>query len=830
MCPSAGRGTSHPAGMHALAAGLDAATPPPARPDIRRPLVAAVAIAAADYLGARLGLALTLAPRPVSPLWPPNAILLAGLLLTPRRTWWVTLLVTLLAHLAVEVGSGVPMPMVLCWFVSNAAEALIGAEIVRIAVDGELRFDSFRSASAFVIGAGVVAALLTSFLDAGFVALNHWGGSSYWDVWRVRFLSNALANVTIVPAIVSAFRGGLASLRTASRERLTEAALIAGAILFVCFGVFAVRDVGPATATNLLYVPLPLILWAAIRFGPGGTSAAILAVAFASTWSAVHEVGPFGTRPPGDDGIALQMFLLVTGVPLLLLATVIEERSRAEDAIRQTGERLQLTLDAADMSTFDVDIRRGTITWGRRARRILGLTSEAGTIPIERFYDLVHPEDRAAVTRAFDHAIETRARMRAEFRVPHDDDSVQWVLARGSVARGSAGRPERMLGLLANVTARKHAELALRESEQRMALAASAAQLGFWSMDVRTRKAWRSEGLVGMFGLRPEDADREGTFFDLIHFKDRERVMAAYEATVQTAVPYDVEFRIVRPDGAVRWVHGIARMQPGVAGGSDRVVGVAVDTTDRRQAELEVRDQQRQMAHLARVAVVGELSGAIAHELNQPLTAILTNAQVATRLLQRPRLDVEELRAILRDIVEDDRRASAVIQKIRGLLRNDISAPEPLHVVDLASDVLSIMHGELVERGIACRLEIDPSLPPVMGDRVQLQQVLLNLVVNACDAMVAVAPSRRRLSIQATLEPNGDTRLTVADSGPGIGVSPVERIFEPFVSSKVGGLGLGLTICRTIVAAHGGRLWGENGPDGGATLHLLLPNSGNGSG
>ena len=236
--------------------------------------------------------------------------------------------------------------------------------------------------------------------------------------------------------------------------------------------------------------------------------------------------------------------------------------------------------------------------------------------------------------------------------------------------------------------------------------------------------------------------------------------------------------------------------------------------------ERETGQQRDQLAHLARVASLGEMSASLAHELNQPLTAILSNAQAALRLLQQGGND-DEVRAALVDIVQDDRRASEVIQRLRAMLRKEQPKLLPLDLDVLVQEVARLYRSDLLNRRIALELALAPDLPPVRGDRVQLQQVLLNLLINAADAMVHA--ERRAISIATGHGTDDTVRVTFCDTGPGIPPGESERVFEPFVSTKSDGLGLGLAVCRTIVHAHGGRIWAENAPGGGACFRVELP-------
>jgi C4-dicarboxylate-specific signal transduction histidine kinase len=221
--------------------------------------------------------------------------------------------------------------------------------------------------------------------------------------------------------------------------------------------------------------------------------------------------------------------------------------------------------------------------------------------------------------------------------------------------------------------------------------------------------------------------------------------------------------------------------------------------------------------------MLGELAGSLAHELNQPLTAILSNAQAAQRFLARDGIDVQEVREILADIVAEDKRAGEVIHRLRLLLRKGEVQRQPLDVNGVVEEVLKLVRSDLVNQGVTAWPDLAPDLPVIECDRVQLQQVLLNLVLNACDAMAGAEPGARQIKIRTAREEDGAVRISVADRGPGIPPDLRERVFEPFYTTKPQGLGLGLTVCRSIVTAHGGRLWSENGQKGGAVFCLSLP-------
>jgi signal transduction histidine kinase len=255
-----------------------------------------------------------------------------------------------------------------------------------------------------------------------------------------------------------------------------------------------------------------------------------------------------------------------------------------------------------------------------------------------------------------------------------------------------------------------------------------------------------------------------------------------------------------------------------------RVAANQAETEIQRQRgeEREAQEYRRELAHLARVSALGELSGALAHELRQPLSAISANTQAAGRLLAHSRPKLADVRDILSDITQEVERAKDVIQRTSALVKNQETLKQQLDINDIVRSVLDLTRRELIQRGVSVSATLSPSLPAVLGDRVQLEQVLLNLVLNACDAMTAV-PSEERELVLATSASDREVQLSVTDHGPGIPADSIDRVFQPFVTSKQHGLGLGLAISRSIVASHGGRLWAVNNPSRGVTFHMVTP-------
>lgn len=317
---------------------------------VLRPVLAAVSVGAAYFIGAKIGFALTFQPHPVSTLWPPNSILFAALILSSPRSWWFLLLAAFPAHLLVQLNADIPSTMILCWFISNCTEALISASLLRYLTDkSELRFDNTHHVSIFIL-VSLLGPFLSSFLDSAFVMLNHFGDTPYWAVFRMRFFSNVLASLTLVPLIVTWARGGFPSFRQSFWKGLETGTLGLG-LLMVGLISLRVRSAGQQTRPALLYLPLPLLLWAAIRFGPRGTTAALVIVSVFEIWGAIHGFGPFATQTAEMNALSVQLFLILASLPLMFLAALIKERERAQEVAVQKEQRLELALDTANQAS-----------------------------------------------------------------------------------------------------------------------------------------------------------------------------------------------------------------------------------------------------------------------------------------------------------------------------------------------------------------------------------------------------------------------------------------------------------------------------------------------
>ena len=365
-------------------------------------------------------------------------------------------------------------------------------------------------------------------------------------------------------------------------------------------------------------------------------------------------------------------------------------------------------------------------------------------------------------------------------------------------------------------------EADLRETEQRMELAASAADLGMWVWDIERDDVWMTDKRRALYGFAPSEKLDIERLRNVVHPEDRESVRVAVDNALNTGAEYDTEYRIVLPDGQVRWTAGRGRVEFNREGKPVRMRGVALDITERWHAGQELQQLRQEIAHVSRVSIMGQLASALAHEINQPLGAILRNAEAAELFIRHESPDLNEICAILADIRKDDQRASAVISRMRALLKGHSLDARPIEVGELVGEVAALARVDAATRQVMLETNVSLGLPSVNGDRVHLEQVLLNLILNGMDALNGTTQNDRRVTVGARLDGPQSVQIAVSDTGSGIPADDLARVFEPFFTTKSHGMGMGLPISRTIIEAHGGRLWAENNSGGGATFRFTL--------
>ena len=556
---------------------------------------------------------------------------------------------------------------------------------------------------------------------------------------------------------------------------------------------------------------------------PGGMATMCIPVRLGSivlaTLAIYRERGyRFGTRD-----LAHAMSLADQAAIAIKNARLYEE---AQEALQKQQQFLRQVIDLDANCIFAKD-RQGRFTLVNKAMAdVYGTTVESLVGKTDA--DFNPNAQEVATFRQMDLEVMDTLEERSipDGRVTDAQGRVHWMEVVKRPIIGKDGTASQVLGSAIDITERKRAEDALLASERTLRQLIDNLPIAVYVCDASGVIERYNRRAVELWGREPtRDTDRFGGSYKIhtAEGSDLPRSAGPMAQVLRTGTPVsNQEFVIERPDGSRRTA--MVNIIP-LRDEQGKVTGAICafnDVTDRKDADLEAEQQRQLLTHLTRVATLGELSGALAHELSQPLTSILSNAQAAHRFLSRDPVDLGEVRDILKDIVDDDRRAGAVIHRWRTLLRKGETQRHELDVNEVTHEVLRLARNELIAHSVTVTAHLTPGLPAALGDRVGLQQVLLNLVVNACDAMKTNEPARRHLTVITGPNGEGAVQVAVADRGGGIPADQIERVFEPFFTTKGHGLGLGLAISRSIVAAHGGRLWATNNAEGGATFCFTL--------
>lgn len=510
--------------------------------------------------------------------------------------------------------------------------------------------------------------------------------------------------------------------------------------------------------------------------------------------------------------------------PIVLVACEnITERKEAENALRQSEAYLAQAQELSHTGSFGWRAATGEITWSKETYRIF--QCDEGTKPqIPFMLQRIHPEDRLAVERTTGRAAREGKDYDHEYRLLMPDGSIKYVRAVARAMRDSGGRVE-FVGSVSDITATKEAERRLRESEQRFRDYAETASDWFWETGPDHRVTHISQhsdtvttpaGLIGLTrwdiapdaDLEPEKWQRHREALDA-HVPFRDLVYRSRDRNGQPIYVRTSGKPFFDADGSFLGYRGVC---------TDVTAAIRAD-----QAEQALRKAQAELAHVTRVTTLGELTASIAHEINQPLAAVIANADACLAWLQRSPPDLKAARRSVEWIIEDGKRASDVTRRVRALAKRTDIEMVPLDANLVVREAVALVQREMASHAVSMRMELSSALPKIFGDRIQLQQVLINLIMNGIEAMEDVHDRPRELAIRSAADGEGAMLVSVADCGVGIHDQAIDRLFMPFFTTKSGGMGMGLSICRSIIEAHGGRLSAAPNQSGGATFQITLP-------
>jgi PAS domain S-box-containing protein len=469
--------------------------------------------------------------------------------------------------------------------------------------------------------------------------------------------------------------------------------------------------------------------------------------------------------------------------------------------------------------------------------RIYGFDPEKGPLAWEEQLQRIHPEDRATWQEVINQAIAEKSEYELEFRILLPGGTVKHIHTVGHPVLNASGDLIQFVGSSTDITERKRADEErerLLTSERAAFAEAVAAQQRFhdlvnsvegivWEADVPSFQfLFVSKQAERVLGYPVECWLSEPTFWrDHVHPEDQEGALQLRQTATAEKRDHDCEYRMIAVDGRVVLLRDLVTVA--VEGNrATRLRGVMVDISTRKEAEEALRQAQADLAHVNRLTTMGELTASLAHEINQPIAAAVTNANTCLRWLTRDHPDVEEARAAAMRIVKDGTRAAEIINRIRLLFKKGIPQREFVDLNEVIREMVVVLHSEALRYSISVRTEFAEDLPQIMGDRVQLQQVMMNLIMNSIDAMKDM-DGKRELIIKSERAENEELIVSVSDTGVGVPPQQADQIFNAFFTTKVHGTGMGLRISRSIIESHGGRLWAAGNSQRGASFYFTLP-------
>lgn len=540
-------------------------------------------------------------------------------------------------------------------------------------------------------------------------------------------------------------------------------------------------------------------------------------------WNEQHAAVAFSVNPQWFETtwFSVMCVLAVLGLVAVAVQRYTAAVHRKNVVLSESEARFRSLADSSPMLIWTSGTQNNrtycNATWlsftGRTLEDQLGLGWAAS----------VHPDDRVASLTACHDAFDRRENLQVTYRLRRHDGEYRWILDFGNPRFESDGRFVGYVGSAIDITERKQARESLQESERRYEVASRVAHFGYWYRSLTDDSVYWSQEIYRIFGVDPQSFDPSlEKVLERFHPDDREHARKAHAMARSEQKPFDMEARILCPDGTEKTVHSVAEFVVCEGTGEvEAVAGILHDITQRKRAEHQAQQNREQLMRVARAASMGEITTTIAHEIKQPLFAVVSNAETAKRLLDLEVPDIAEVRDALQDIANDGNRVSSIIDHVRSLVKKEVHPSERLNLNEVSRDAARLVESELRQRGLVLDTDLASDLPFVAGNPIELHQVILNLLINGAQAMRDSKSEPRRLVLQTTAD-NGFVELAVKDHGPGVPDELLDRLFEPFFTTKPDGTGMGLAINRTIIAAHGGRIWATPNADRGLTVRFRL--------
>ncbi|MFL5237616.1 MAG: PAS domain S-box protein [Rhizomicrobium sp.] len=791
--------------------------------DVQRLLVEAALVFAAYYIAGRLGQATThIRSSNLGPVWPAYGVALAAVLRCGYRIWPTLLVATFI----VALQSPIPPITAAGQAISSTLATMAGGYFLRKA-SFDLSISRLRDALNLIVRGGLASAMISATLGVAVLyATGHQAYEGIASAWLVYWLGDATGVLLITPLALTGAR--LFAIRRVTP--MAEFVALLSFLIAVCLVIFGDIPLIPVRLHVLAFTVLPFVIWAAIQFGVSGVSLVTLVVATAATVATALGSGPFALNDSFTDAVLLDVFFAVLAVSGLTLAAVIAERERAEadreELIRKQAAvearlRLAAIVESSDDAIVGQDVNGIVTDWNEGAERLYGYSAQEAVG--NTFRALVRPDLNGAAPRPPADAI-----VRRETTHRKKDGKELEVAVTRSPVHDVSGSVVGTSVIAHDISERQRAAAALRESQGKLRLILDSAAEGIFGVDLENRCTFCNPACARLLGYEHEDHLLGQDMYRLIHHSRADGTPLPLSEcktaeVYQTGEPVHVTGEVLwKADGTSFPADWWAAPQKR----GEEIIGLVIgftDVTERKQAEEKLRRVQAELTRLTRVTILGELASSVAHEIKQPLTAISANAEASLAVLGMDNPDLDMVEGAVVDILRDGRRAGDVIQRIQQLVTKRGTQKGPLDLNDVIHSVMPLLQSEMLRHRAALRLRLGSSLPVVLGDRVQLQQVILNLVMNGIEAMSSVHDRKRDLVVRSERVDEDWALVAVEDAGPGLEGEDSDRLFDAFFTTKPEGTGIGLSISRSIIEGHCGRLWASRNPHHGATFQFKLP-------
>ncbi len=524
-----------------------------------------------------------------------------------------------------------------------------------------------------------------------------------------------------------------------------------------------------------------------------------------------------------------------------MVLTDLDDHVKAEEELSESKAFLLEAQCMSQTGSWKHELTSGEVTFTPEVARIFGIDSELDRVSAAVFFSRIHPEDHPAEVENYRQAMRTKGDFKSNYRIVLPDGSIKYVHNTGHPKLNAEGDIEAFVGTAMDVTNqwRSRTELeqalkeirqlterlsaeneALRDREHELNLIIETIPGLIWCASSDGEVTYVNRQVLEYCGESREQFFARG-WTTFRHPDDLGTTIKSWQHSVRSEEPHEAQYRLRRSDGTYRWFHVVAHPARNSVGQVIRWYGLLIDIHERKNAEATLRLAEARLARATQVATVGELSASIAHEVNQPLAAVVANAHATLRWLSAEPPNLPKVREATERILRDGKEASAIIQRVRALFKRGPFERTLVDINQLITEVLDLLHTEALRKGIDVEVELADQLPLVLGDGVQLQQVVLNLALNGIEAMETTIDQPKALRVSSALNGSGEVVVSIQDCG--VGLAEPDKVFEPFFTTKKGGMGMGLSICRSIIEAHEGRLWVESDAFPGARFRFSLP-------